>query len=104
MLIGELKPNMQVGSGVTVRAVKRGSNGFTTVTLSTGRKVTLHKSRHVAELFIGHLPARTLGDSPAPKLRDVRVTSREWRGERDGKQGDRITVTIAAYSLIERRA
>lgn len=109
MLIGQLKVDMSLGTGVTVVSLRRRGE-HTRVILSTGTDMTLHKTRQVADLFVGHLPARTFMRSPRPDIKDIRATSRDWRGENVGRKGERFIAKTVAYDRLandeaeERRA
>lgn len=96
MLIGRVKIGETLGHGVTVTELRR-KGEYTHGMLSTGQPFRLHKTQHVAELFIGHLPARTLRDSVPPMAHEVRVSTRYWRGEFAGKPGERVIAKYAGY-------
>lgn len=96
MLIGQVKIDDELGHGVTVTKIRR-KGEYTEGMLSTGQPFRLHKTKHVAELFIGHLPARSLRDSVPPVVKDVRASSPNWRGQFAGRKGERVIAKYAGY-------
>lgn len=95
---------MPVGSGVTVTALTR-RGPLSEITLSTGRTVTMHKFKSVADLFVGHLPARG-PQSRTPDIRHIAASNPDWRGQYAGRKGERVIAKYAGYdarALVEPR-
>lgn len=96
MLIGRLKINDTVASGVTVTAIRR-DGAYSEITFSTGATRRVHKTRHVADLGFGHITARSLDRRAWVSTRDVRASSPEWRGEKRGQRGEKVIERFPSY-------
>jgi len=76
----------------TVTDVRR-NGAFSLVTLSNGATFTVHKYGSVRDAVrtltmpAGPVPVRRQW---APEIHKVRFSSQEWRGETDGKRGERL--------------
>lgn len=104
MLVHKLHVGDLVATGVRVDARKREGRKIH-FTLSTGAKITADKDDHIADLMIGHLPARTTRRSSVPPMiKDVRAHSKDWRGENRGRRGERFIARNGSWDYAYRAA
>lgn len=104
MLVGRLHVGDLVATSVRVDARKREGRKIH-FTMSDGTKITADKDDHVADLMIGHLPARTTRTSSLPPvILDVRASDPTWRGENVGKRGERFIARNGSWDARTRES
>ncbi len=96
MLVGRLRINDQIGH-LTITGLKR-KGEFLKITFSDHRVMVCHKTQEVdLDVEIGApITAGTM-----PTVRKVRVTSPKWRGESDGRKGEKV---ISDFPFNDRAA
>lgn len=100
MRANDIKPGFVV-NGVTVASIAR-INHLRKIVFTDGSHTVVHQFHAFTDVAISldRMPAgpvRSESFSVAP--RKVRASDKTWRGETDGKRGDRMVVKINAFDL-----
>ncbi len=104
MRANDVKAGFSV-DGVRVAEVIR-INHLRKIVFVDGSHTVVHQFHTFADVAVSlaRMPAGPVRSGHIAAPRDVRASDRAWRGETDGKRGDRIVAKINAYDLTRNGA
>lgn len=97
----DLRVGMLV-SGVAITSITR-TNALRRITLADGTTRVEHQMQAIADVSVSlaGMPAGPVPCKPINNVSKVRASSKDWRGESDGRKGERF---IARNDAWDRRA